>query len=390
MKLLRQIKTLVQQRWPLLLVALGLLLTLWSLLGDRQPDNATTSASGNGVLEILTWEGYPPRPLVEAFVEATSINVELGVLADTEQFAVALNEPERRRYDLVALPLEQVRSLLAETPLLQPIERDRLAAATFLPPLAEIAADYSTLDGEVYALPNVWGTTGLIANRAALDAAVTSYQDLCAPANRDRVSYRPALPSLAAAAYGLGLEPFEFAAANPDDTAGWEQILSQAYDYLAACDENVHAYWRDRNEQVQLMLSEAVTLAEGWDWTAWTLQRQNPDIEYVVPSEGLLGWLDVFAIPADGDNLDAAYAWLDFVMQPEIAALVLQETGTMPAVSADPEQLEEEFQPLLTEIYGEVDLSTTHWLPPRSPALQVITDQYIEQLNALAARSPAS
>jgi len=383
MNLLRRLKTLVQERWPLALVVLGLLLVLSPLWSNRQPDSAGSPAAEGNVLRLLSWEGYPPPALVRQFAEAEGIGVELGVLADADSIASALRNPERDRYDLVVLPLEQVASLLADEPQLQPLDLNRLATEP-QPPLAEVAAAYGSAAGEVYAWPHVWGTSGLIVNRAAIDGAIDSYQDLCAPAYRDRVSYRPAFSSLVAAAYGLGLEPFEFLAANPEDAAGWEALLSHAYDALAACHENVSVYWRDRLEQVQGMLAGEVDLAEGWDWTAWTLQRQNPDFAYIAPAEGLLGWLDAFAIPADAENLDAAYAWIDFVSQPENAALVLQTTGTIPAVPLEADQLEADFQPLLTAIYGDVDLTQVRWLPPQTPALQQVTNTYVEQLTALA------
>ncbi len=384
MNLLRQLKALLRQRWPLAIAAVGLVLffsTLWN--GRSVTDETAPQAVSEQTLRLLTWEGYPTQTLVQSFVESTGIDVELGVLPDPQQLTTALRNPERAPYNLVTLPLEQVRELATNDPQLQPLDPERLESAAE-PAIAAIAADYGSVDGESYAVPNVWGTTGLIVNRAALAGEVTSYQDLCAPAYRDRVSYRPAMSSLAAAAYGLGLEPFEFAAANPEDAAGWEAILSSAYDYLAACQDNVRDYWRDRQQQIQLMLDGEVDLAEGWDWTAWTLQRQNAEIDYVIPAEGLLGWLDVFAIPAGAEDLEAAYAWIDFVSQPEMAAIVLQETGTLPAVALAADDLEEQFQPLLADIYDDVDLSEIHWLPPGSPALEPVTEDYLEQLADLA------
>ena len=387
MNLLRPLQTFVQQRWPLLVAALGLVLLLTSLWGDRAPEGpAETAGAEAQSLNILSWEGYPPPALTQQFAEATGINVRVGVLPDPDRLATALLAPNREAYDLVALPLEQVQSLLTEPLPLQAIAPERLeTAARVLPPLAAITAAYSSANGRQYAWPNVWGSSGLIANRSALATPITSYQDLCAPEHRDRVSYSPSFTSLAAAAYALGLDPFEFAAANPEDAAGWEQILRQAYDYLAACRENVNVHWRDRLEQIRLMLAEEIALADGWDWTAWTLQRQNPDIQYTVPQEGLLGWLDVFVIPAEAEHLEAAYAWIDFVSQPEQAAQVLQTTGTLPAVTLAAADLDEDFQSLLTETYQGVELTEIHWLPPRSPDLEPVTARYLEQLTALTA-----
>ena len=43
-------------------------------------------------------------------------------------------------------------------------------------------------------------------------------------------------------------------------------------------------------------------------------------IDYIIPKEGALMWLDSFVIPADAPHPDEAHAFIDFMMEPEIAA----------------------------------------------------------------------
>ena len=44
------------------------------------------------------------------------------------------------------------------------------------------------------------------------------------------------------------------------------------------------------------------------------------EIAYSLPKEGTQLWFDMMAIPVDAPNPEAAYAWMNFIMQPQITA----------------------------------------------------------------------
>ena len=51
----------------------------------------------------------------------------------------------------------------------------------------------------------------------------------------------------------------------------------------------------------------------------------------MAPESGALGWIDTFAIPRRSENEEAAYKWINFVMQPEIAAKITNASGNFTA-----------------------------------------------------------
>ncbi len=79
------------------------------------------------------------------------------------------------------------------------------------------------------------------------------------------------------------------------------------------------------------MRSGEVIAAAMWDTGGWTLNRENPDIQFIVPRSGALGWLDTFALPARGRNDAAAYAWINFTMRPDVAARITAIVGNWTA-----------------------------------------------------------
>ena len=74
-----------------------------------------------------------------------------------------------------------------------------------------------------------------------------------------------------------------------------------------------------------------IVAAMAWDTGGWKLNAENPDIKFIAPKSGALGWIDTFAIPAKGRNDDAAYQWINFNMRPEIAAKVAALAGNFTA-----------------------------------------------------------
>ena len=48
----------------------------------------------------------------------------------------------------------------------------------------------------------------------------------------------------------------------------------------------------------QAFISEEVVAGLAWNGDAFIAMQENPDLEFIVPEEGMLIWLDNFAIPA--------------------------------------------------------------------------------------------
>ena len=55
------------------------------------------------------------------------------------------------------------------------------------------------------------------------------------------------------------------------------------------------------------------------------LPAENPHLKYVIPKSGTSLWTDTMAIPAKAPDPEAAYAWINFMLEPENAAVAAQE-----------------------------------------------------------------
>src|SRR5450759_4498539 len=140
-------------------------------------------------------------------------------------------------------------------------------------------------------------------------------------------------PSLMAFAFAAGKDPF----ALYGDPKAYAALMDSVGQTLSACKSIVRFFFDNKDQLLNGMRSGEVVAAMMWDTGGWTLNRDNPDIQYVVPRSGALGWLDTFALPARGRNDAAAYAWINFTMRPENAAKVIKSVGSFSAaVGTDP------------------------------------------------------
>ena len=69
-----------------------------------------------------------------------------------------------------------------------------------------------------------------------------------------------------------------------------------------------------------VLLSGDVWLAQGWNGQFARAMEQDPDLAYVIPKEGSSLFLDSLAIPSTAPHPELAHAFLDFVLEAEIAA----------------------------------------------------------------------
>jgi len=147
-----------------------------------------------GNARLLTWGGYAPDDVIEMFEAETGHSVEVTT-SNNEEMIAKLRATNGGGFDLAQPSQDRITSAQEEFGIYKPIDMSRVDAEQFIPSMLSATADNTTLDGEVYGLPHVWGTSGLVVNTAEA-GDVTDYMDLCDEAVAGRVSYRLKRPTL--------------------------------------------------------------------------------------------------------------------------------------------------------------------------------------------------
>jgi spermidine/putrescine transport system substrate-binding protein len=179
-------------------------------------------------------------------------------------------------------------------------------------------------------------------------------------------------------AYSMGIDPF----AAYGDLGKYQEILDKVTDKLIACKDNVKTYWKAADDLSALMLSGEIVASETWDSTAYKLYGQNHNIVFVPPATGALAWIDTFALPRKGEADDAAYKWINFVMQPDIVPLMSDKSGAVMAVKDGIAKMPEDKRAAVQAAFKPEDIANLKFFANIPPGLEKLEGKALEKIQA--------
>ncbi|WP_435311326.1 extracellular solute-binding protein [Primorskyibacter sedentarius] len=327
-------------------------------------------------LRLLTWGGYAPEDVVAKFEEQTGHTVEV-TKSNNEEMIAKLRATGGGGFDLAQPSQDRIAGPQAEFGIYKPMDLSKINADLFIPSMLDATKANTTVDGEVYGVPHVWGTSGLVVNTAEA-GSVRDYTDLCSEDVAGKVSYRLKRPTLIGFAFAMGEDPF----AAYGDPAKYEEIMGKVEEALIACKPNVKTYWGGGDELMGLVRSGEVVASMAWDTGGWKLNEDNPDVTFVAPASGALGWVDTFALPAKGKADDVAYEWINFVMQPEIAAMITAAAGNFTASQGADEFASDALKARYQASFPPEAIDNIKWYPPVPAGLEVIEGGVLDRVKA--------
>lgn len=327
-------------------------------------------------LRLLTWGGYAPEDVIALFEAETGHTVEVTT-SNNEEMIAKLRATNGGGFDLAQPSQDRIASAQEEFGIYKPIDMSRINADQFIPSMLAATAANSTYEDEVYGLPHVWGTSGLVIN-TAMAGEVADYVDLCNDSVAGKVSYRLKRPTLIGFAFSMGLDPFA-AYADPE---AYQEILDQVEAKLTECKPNVKTYWDGGDEIQNLLRSGEVVASMAWDTGGWQLNADNPDITFVAPEAGALGWIDTFVLPARGRADDAAYDWINFVMRPDIASMITNTAGNFTAAVGGDAGVSADLKARYQGSFDQAAIDNIKWYPPVPAGLETMEGATLDRINA--------
>ncbi|WP_305967776.1 MULTISPECIES: extracellular solute-binding protein [unclassified Mameliella] len=336
---------------------------------------ATTASADT--LRLLTWGGYAPDEVIELFEQKTGHTVEV-TKSNNEEMIAKLRATGGGGFDLVQPSQDRVMGPQMEFGIYKPIDMSKIDESLFIPSMLTATMANTTVNGDVYGVPHVWGTSGLVLNTAEAGDTVKDYTDLCDPAVAGKVTYRLKRPTLIGFAFAMGEDPF----AAYGDEEKYKEIMGKVETKLTECKANVKTYWGGGDELMNLVRSGEVTASMAWDTGGWKLNDDNADITFVAPASGALGWIDTFVLPAKGQADDVAYEWINFVMQPEIAAMITAAAGNFTASAGADEYVEDGLKAKYQNSFPQEAIDNIKWYPPVPAGLEAIEGEVLDRVQA--------
>ena len=264
-----------------------------------------TAASADE-LHIYAWADEVPQDVLDDFSKATGIEVTLDTF-DSNESLIAKLEAGASGYDLIE-PSQYAVQILEKKGLVEPLDHGKLAN---IGNLSKVFQEVSFDPGNKVSLPFIWGTTGLAYNSDCVKEPITSWKALWDEKYKGRIYMLDNM--LAAYIAGLQVNGFKANTTNADEIAKATQTLIDQKPLLAGYNSTNFA---------DLVSSGEACIVEAWSGNVLQAIEQNPKVHYVLPDEGGTMWVDGFSIPKGAKNLDAAYKFLNYILQPEVAAKV--------------------------------------------------------------------
>ncbi|HXR19353.1 MAG TPA: extracellular solute-binding protein [Steroidobacteraceae bacterium] len=327
-------------------------------------------------LRLITWADYAPADVVALFKQETGIQVEV-TLSNNEEIISKLRATGGAGFDLAQPSQDRITGVQRDFGVYKPIDLAQVKVEQFRPEILDITRKNTTLDGKLYGLPYLWGTDGLVVN-IKLVKGVSDYVDVCRPDLKGKASLRLRRPTLMAFAFAMGKDPF----ALYNDPQAYAALMDSVGQRLSACKDIVRFFFDNKDQLLNAMRAGEVIAAMMWDTGGWTLNRENPDIQFVVPKSGALGWLDTFALPARGRNDAAAYAWINFTMRPDVAARITRNVGNWTAARGTETLVDPRMRAQYNASFPEGAFKNIHWYPAIPSGLEEIEGRVLDRIKA--------
>lgn len=326
-------------------------------------------------LRLISWADYVPADVVAQFKKETGINVEV-TLSNNEEMISKLRATGGAGFDLAQPSQDRITGPQQEFGIYKPMDLSKIKTELFIPSMLEATKKNTTLAGKVYGLPHIWGTDGLVVNTKL--ASMSDYPDLCKADVKGKTAVRLKRPTLLAFAFASGKDPF----ALYGDPKAYGALMDEVGKSMMACKPNVKFYWDNKDQLLNGMRAGEVVGAMMWDTGGWKLNGEKPEIKYIAPKSGALGWIDTFALPAKGRNDAAAYAWINFNMRPEIAAKVAGSAGNFTAAKGADQLMDAKLKAQFADSFPEAALKNVKWYPAVPAGIEDIEGRVLDRIKA--------
>ena len=258
-------------------------------------------------LVVYNWGEYIDPEVLTIFEEETGINVVYEEF-ETNEILYPKVSSGAIAYDVVC-PSDYMIQRMIENDLLTEINFDNI------PNIKNIGKQYMEQSRQFdpenkYSVPYCWGTVGIIYNKTMVDEPVNSWSILWDPKYKDNILMQDSVRD----AFGATLKYLGYSLNSTD-----LDELTEAKNLLIEQKPLVQAYVIDQVRDK--MIGNEAALGVIYSGEAIYTQKENPNLEYVIPKEGSNIWIDSWVIPKNAEHKENAEKFINFLCRPDIALM---------------------------------------------------------------------
>ncbi len=281
--------------------------------GAGSTDTTASGASTTGptfsskaeakTLNFYNWTDYIADDTIPNFQKETGIKVTYDNYSSNDELFAKMRTGGSG-FDII-VPTDATLVKMKHANLIEPLDLSLIPNVKNLDPRFRTAA-YDP--GNQYSIPWQWGTTGIGYDKTKVGGSVTDWDAFQLPAVAGKSSFLDeARDAFAMALFALKKDPNTLDAGDLDAA---EQYLIDLKKKI----QKITSDYQDPLKSGQLVLSQA------YSGDVFTIQADNANIEYIIPTSGALSWVDSMAIPKGAAHPKNAEMFMNYILEPKVGA----------------------------------------------------------------------
>lgn len=270
-------------------------------------------ASAKQILNVYNWADYMPQTVIKKFEAEYDVQINYTEYDSNETLYAKLKTTPKLGYDVI-FPSSYYVQRMAKEKMLLALDKTKLNNFHYLNKnlLAQPFDPKNT-----YSVPYLWGTTGIVVNKNYISpSTVTRWQDFWNPRFKNQLLLFDDMREV----FAIALLKLGYSINETN-----LQHINEAYQELKKLWPNIKLFSVEAEQNIYI--DEDAFIGIGLNGEIFNAMSENPNLVYIYPQEGFELWMDCIAIPNNAPHLEAALAFVNFLLRPDIAKEIAIATG---------------------------------------------------------------
>jgi spermidine/putrescine transport system substrate-binding protein len=323
----------------------------------------------SGTLVLYSWSDYIYQDMIDDFEKKTGIKVKLVTYGTNDEVLNKLRTSQAKGFDIVMPSVTYGEQYYKHEGLLMPLDESIINVSGCK---ADMWSASENLGGthrrKRYLIPFNWGTEAVTfdSDAVTIPYGELSYGSIWQPEFEGKVTVRAHSSLLGIGLYldAIGKVPSNRMLDTYETPEKMRAVYEECTKFAIENKKQLKAFWSNAQETTNAYMQNGCVIGQTWDGPAGRLYKEtNGRIRYMAPKEGALTWMDSMGIPGGAENVEQAYAFINWYYTPEAGAMHANNSGYNSCSAGAEALLEETNVKFFKEAYPGGTAKDLWWYP---------------------------